>query len=135
MERTNDIFNEMRNWDYHSDLDLNAHEVLSQYADRFWDAHKREVEQYLKSIVKCDKEIARLKKVNSRLKEENSRLNEKLNPVLNCYIEKFKNGKVTNSVYPFCTSAMLGVEDSEGDPVSNESIATALNVISEAQNV
>ena len=78
METTNDIFNEMRNWDYHSDLDLNAHEVLSQYADRFMDAHRREVEQYLKSLVECDKQIALLKKGHSNLEEIITKLKSEL---------------------------------------------------------
>lgn len=78
METTSDIFNEMRNWDYHSDLDLNAHEVLSQYADRFMDAHRREVEQYLKSLVECDKQIALLKKGHSNLEEIITKLKSEL---------------------------------------------------------
>lgn len=78
-------------------------------------------ETYLSSLVKCDSEIARLKAA--------------LKPVLECSIEKFIPGHETYAVEPFYTSATFGVEDAEGDAIQDESIATALNAVREAQRI
>lgn len=66
---------------------------------------------------------------------EIARLKAALKPVLECSIEKFLPGHETYAVEPFFTSATVGVEDAEGAAISDESIATALNAVREAQKI
>lgn len=83
----------------------------------------------------CTKEYEDLRAENAKLREEIERLKAALKPVLVCSIEKFMPGYETYAVEPFYTSAECGVEDAEGDAIQNESIATALNAIREAQRI
>ena len=80
-------------------------------------------------------EISRDVEEAPRLRAENARLKAALKPVLDCDIEKFKPGNETYAVEPFYTSATFGVEDAEGDAIDNESIATALNAVRDAQRI
>lgn len=71
----------------------------------------------------------------ARTRDENAKYKAALKPVLECSIEKFLPGHETYAVEPFYTSATFGVEDAEGDAIQDESIATALNAVREAQRI